>query len=202
MKLPDLPHALLGLSLALRRSSAGALVAGGLLLAAAVMWFALLPGLSARIVQQTREVARARSAPKPTPVVSSSTLATQRLADFYAALGDAGHTEQIVTRLFEAATEAGIVLDKIDYKPALDAAGRFESYTIVLPVKGDYPDLRRFCEKVLLTVPYAALDDMRFKRTSANDHVVEAGLRFTVFLRPAIPAAAGAAGAAASEVPR
>ncbi|MFL9959480.1 hypothetical protein PQR65_39600 [Paraburkholderia nemoris] len=202
MKLPDLPHALLGLSLALRRSSAGALVAGGLLLAAAVMWFALLPGLSARIVQQTREVARERSAPKPTPVVSSSTLAAQRLADFYAALGDAGHTEQIVTRLFEAATEAGIVLDKIDYKPALDAAGRFESYTIVLPVKGDYPDLRRFCEKVLLTVPYAALDDMRFKRTSANDHVVEASLRFTVFLRPAIPAAAGAAGAAAGEVPR
>jgi hypothetical protein len=186
--MPNLTRAVLRLSLALRRSSTGALLAGGFALGAASMWFALLPGMSARIVQEARDVARARRAPKPVPVVSSSTLAAQRLAAFYAALGDAGHTEQIVTQLFDAATQTGVVLDKIEYKPAMDAPGRFETYTIVLPVKGDYPSLRRFCEKVLLAVPYAALDDMRFKRTSANDHVVEASLRFTVFLRAAAPA--------------
>ena len=67
----------------------------------------------------------------------------------------------------------------------IDNGARFETYTIVLPVKGDYAQLRRFCEKVLMTVPYAALDDMRFKRSSTNDQTVEASLRFTVFLRPA-----------------
>ncbi len=118
--MPNLARVLLRLDLALRRSSAGALVAGAFVLGAAAMWFALLPGMSARIVQQTRAVARARSAPPPAPVVSPSALANERLAAFYTALGDAAHTEQVVMRLFDAAAETGVVLDKTEYKPARD----------------------------------------------------------------------------------
>jgi hypothetical protein len=178
----------LQLRLATGRFSAGTLLAGALLLGAAAM-FALLPGLSARVVQQTHALARERSAPPPAPVVSPPALAAQRLTAFYAALGDAAHTDQVVAHLFEAAAATGVVLEKAEYKPAMDAAGRFETYTIILPVKGDYARLRRFCETVLLTVPYAALDDMRFKRNSANDQQVEASLRFTVFLHAVAPAA-------------
>ncbi|CAB3771244.1 hypothetical protein [Paraburkholderia solisilvae] len=187
MKMPNLTRALLWIQLALRRTKPDALAAGALVLAAAALWFGLLPAWSARIAEQAHAVARARSAPPPAPVISPQVLAAERLAAFYAALGDAGHTEQIVMHLFDAASETGVTLDKTEYKPARDTAGRFETYTIVLPVKGDYARLRRFCEKVLLTVPYAALEDMRFKRSSANDQTVEASLRFTVFLRPATP---------------
>ncbi|MFC0398995.1 hypothetical protein [Paraburkholderia rhizosphaerae] len=182
---PQLIRSLLRAQLALRRASLDVLIAGVLVLAAAAMWFALLPGLTTRIADEARAVVRARSAPPPAPVLSPQAMAAERLAAFYAALGDAGHTEQIVTHLFGAASDTGVVLDKTEYKPARDPAGRFETYTIVLPVKGDYAKLRSFCEKVLTTVPYAALDDMRFKRGSANDQTVEASLRFTVFLRPA-----------------
>lgn len=198
MKVPQLTRVLLRLHLTLRRSSVGVLLAAAFALGAASMWFALLPGMAARIVDEARAVARARSAPLPKPVVSPATLAAERLNAFYAVLGDAAHTEQVVMRLFDAAAEAGIKLDKTEYKPAVDRTGRFETYTIVLPVKGDYASLRRFCEKVLLKVPYAALDDMRFKRSSANDQTVEASLRFTVFLRPAAPAAAVEVARAAS----
>ena len=191
--MPNVGRWLLRVRLSLTRFSPGVLVAGTSMLFAALMWLALLPGMSARIDRQARAVARARSAPPPAPVLSPSALAATRLAAFYAALGDAGHTEKIVARLFEVATEVGIVLDKAEYKPAQDAAGRFGTYTIILPVKGDYARLRRFCEKVLLTVPYAALEDMRFKRDSANDQAVEASLRFTVFLHPDAPAAMRAA---------
>ncbi|APR40385.1 hypothetical protein [Paraburkholderia sp. SOS3] len=196
MKMPDLMRALLWTRLALRRTGIDALAAGGLAIGAATMWFVLLPGLTVRIADEARAVARARSAPPPAPVISPQALAAQRLDAFYAALGDAGHTEQVVMHLFDAASETGVVLDKTEYKPARDAAGRFETYSIVLPVKGDYAQLRRFCEKVLLTVPYAALDDMRFKRSSANDQTVEASLRFTVFLRP-VQQGEGAANTAA-----
>jgi hypothetical protein len=182
--LPNLAAALLRLRLALQRSSAGALLAGALVLVAASLWLVVLPGLSARAAQGAHAAALARSAPRPAPVVTPPALAAQRLAAFYAALGDAGHSEQIVTRLFDAAAEAGVTLDKAEYKPAHDVAGRFDTYTVILPVKGDYASLRRFCEQVLLSIPYAALDDMRFKRSSANDRAVEASLRFTVFLRP------------------
>jgi hypothetical protein len=187
MRMPDLTRALLGMQLALRRTGLDALAAGVLVIGAASLWFGLLPGLKLRIADEARAVARARAAPPPAPVISPQALASQRLDAFYAALGDAGHTEQVVMHLFDAASETGVVLDKTEYKPARDTAGRFETYTIVLPVKGGYAQLRRFCEKVLMAVPYAALDDMRFKRSSANDQTVEASLRFTVFLRPALP---------------
>lgn len=181
--LPKFAAGLLRLRLALAQFSAGTLLAGALLLGGASLWLVLLPGMSARVDRYASAVARARLAPPPRPVVPAQALAAQRLADFYSALGDAGHTEQVVMRLFDAAAETGVELDKAEYKPAHDAAGRFETYTIILPVKGDYARLRRFCEMVLLTIPYAALDTMRFKRNSANEQAVEASLQFTVFLR-------------------
>jgi hypothetical protein len=193
---PNLAGTLLRLRLALARSSTGVLLAGVLMLGAAALWFVLLPRMSARVDQHVRAVMQARSAPPPRPAVSPQMLAAQRLTAFYAALGSSGHSEQVVAQLFNAASDAAVVLDKAEYKPGRESAGRFDTYTIILPVKGDYARLRRFCEKVLLTVPYAALDDMRFTRNSANDQAVEASLRFTVFLR-AETAAGGSALASA-----
>jgi len=199
---PNLAGTVLRLRLALARSSTGALVSCALMLAAAVLWFVLLPGMSARVDERGRAVVQARSAPLPKPVVSAQTLAAERLAAFYGALGSTAHTEQVVSRLFDAASDAGVVLDKAEYKPSHESAGRYDIYTIILPVKGDYARLRRFCEKVLLTIPYAALEDMRFTRNSANDQAVEASLRFTVFLRPETAASASASSSAVVEVHR
>jgi hypothetical protein len=192
-------RSLLRLRLALARFGAGPLLAGALLLAAALLWLGLVPGMSARVDDETRSVARLRAMPVPKPVVPAPVLAAARLADFYDRLGDSAHTGEIVTHLFEAAAAAGVTLDKAEYKPGHDTPGRFDTYTIVLPVKGDYARLRQFSEKVLVAVPYAALDDMRFKRNSANDPGVEANLRFTAFLRPVTIAPISASEVAAAE---
>jgi hypothetical protein len=194
-------HAVLLARIALGRAGAGALAAGVCLLLAAAMWFALLPGLAARTGDEAHALARARLAPPKKPAASPEAQASERLAAFYAALGDDAHTEEVVIRLFQAAAETGVVLDKAEYKPARDTVGRFETYTIILPVKGDYARLRRFCEQVLLAVPYASLDDMRFKRGSANEQGVEASLRFTVFLRPGVGATNAAARGTREERP-
>jgi hypothetical protein len=199
-------RSLLRLRLALSRFGTGTLLAGALLAAAALLWLGVLPGMSARVDDETRAVAHLRVLPVPKPVVPAPVLAAGRLADFYTGLGDSAHTGEIVMRLFDAATAVGVTLDKAEYKPGHDAAGRFDTYTIVLPVKGDYARLRQFSEKVLVTVPYAALDDMRFKRNSASDPGVEVNLRFTAFLRPvtiapvsaSVSASAVAAAAAAN----
>ena len=192
-------RSLLRLRLALSGFAVGTLLAAALLAAAAVLWLGVLPRMSARVVDETRSVSRLRALPVPKPVVPAPVLVAGRLADFYAGLGDSAHTGEIVMRLFDAATAAGITLDKAEYKPGHDAPGRFDTYTIVVPVKGDYVRLRQFSEKVLVTVPYAALDDMRFKRNSANDPGVEANLRFTAFLRPVTIAPVSAAELAAAE---
>src|SRR5689334_21461064 len=85
---PSLSRSLLRARLAFARFGAGALIAGALLLGAALLWAVLLPGLSARVDECARAVAQARSTPLPKPFVSAPALASQRLAAFYAALGD------------------------------------------------------------------------------------------------------------------
>ncbi len=212
VNLQSLARGLLRLRLALARFGTGPLAAGAALVCAALLWLGVLPGMAARVEDETRSAARLATLPPPKPVISAPELAADRLAGFYRGLGDSAHTGEIVTRLFEAAAAAGVTLDKAEYKPGHDTPGRFDTYTIVLPVKGDYAKLRLFSEKVLLAVPYAALDDMRFKRGSANDAGVEANLRFTAFLRPvtiaplsasevaAIEAAGAASGASATAV--
>jgi hypothetical protein len=192
-------RSLLRLRLALSLFGTGPVLAGALLAAAALLWLGLLPGMSARVADETRTLARLRALPVPKPVVPAPVLAAGRLADFYAGLGDSAHTGEIVMRLFEAAAATGVTLDKAEYKPGHDAPGRFDTYTIVLPVKGDYARLRQFSEKVLVTVPYAALDDMRFKRNSANDPGIEANLLFTAFLRPVTIAPVSESAVAAAE---
>lgn len=169
--------------LSLSRARAGALCVAVGALAAGLMWMVWIPWLDARVDQETRDIARARTAPATKRIVPPQALAAERVSAFYSTLGDAAHGDQIVTDLFKAASDAGVALDKGEYKPAHDRAGRFDTYSIVLPIKGDYRNIRRFCESVLLTTPFASLDDIRFERASAGVSVVKANLRFTMFMR-------------------
>ncbi|WP_430363540.1 GspMb/PilO family protein [Trinickia sp. NRRL B-1857] len=161
------------------------------------MWFAIVPGISARADRETLRVAQIRSAPQRPGAISPQALAAERLSAFYSALGNAGHSERIVARLFQAASDTGVTLDKGEYAPGHDPVGRFDTYSITLPVKGGYPNIRRFCESVLLAMPYAALDELQFKRSSASQQDVSAKVRFTMFIRPdaQAPARLAASGA-------
>ena len=174
---------LLIVRLSLSRARAGALCVAVGALAAGLMWMVWVPRLAARVDQETRDIARARAAPATTRIVPPRALAAERASAFYSTLGDAAHGDQIVTSLFRAASDAGVALDKGEYKPDHDRAGRFDTYSIVLPIKGDYRNIRRFCERVLLTTPFASLDDIRFERASAGEPVVKANVRFTMFMR-------------------
>jgi hypothetical protein len=169
--------------LLLGRARAGVLCIAVGAFAAGLMWSVWIPSLAVRVDQETRDIARARAAPAPKRIVPPQALAAERASAFYSVLGDAAHGDQIVASLFKAASDAGVALDKGEYKPAHDRAGRFDTYSIVLPVKGDYRNIRRFCESVLLATPFASLDDIRFERASAGESVVKANLRFTMFIR-------------------
>lgn len=180
-------RAVLLIRLYFERYGGGATLAATVLAVGVFMWLVLAPGISSHVDREARRVAQMRSAPVQPRAISHRALAAERLRDFYSALGDAGHTERTLSRLFQAASGAGVMLDKGEYMPARDVIGRFDTYTITLPVKGDYLNIRRFCESVLLTTPYAALDDVRFKRSSVSEPDVKANLRFTMFLRSDAP---------------
>lgn len=104
------------------------------------------------------------------------------LAEFQALLGPRGQTDAQVKLLFDLAKRHKLVLAKGQYQSAQDGSGLYTTYRIVLPVSGKYQDVWAFAEQALIALPYAALDDISFKRDDVADAQTETQLRFTLYL--------------------
>jgi hypothetical protein len=172
--------------LALARAGAPACVAAVLCVAGMAAWVWLLPQRAAQ--------ARVMAQPLPTPAsllaqspVAEPPSANQNLADFYAVLGDKRHAEQQVRTLFDLAAKSGLALNQGEYKSAYDKASRVSTYQIVLPVKGAYQPLWQFAMQGLRDMPFASLDEVSFRRDAIAEPVVEARLRFTLYLKDGAP---------------
>ncbi len=119
---------------------------------------------------------------KPVSLVAAPPSADQNLADFYDTLGERRYVEQQLKTLFALAGKNGITLSAGQYKAAQDQGGHFHTYQIVLPVKGSYPAVWQFCLQTLAAIPFAALDEVSFRRDAVGDATLDARLRFTLYL--------------------
>jgi Tfp pilus assembly protein PilO len=108
-----------------------------------------------------------------------------RLAAFYQQLPPAEQARDVVRRLHARARDAGLVLERGDYRPQSDPAGRLMRYEIVLPVKGSYPQVKRFLAQAMADTPGLALDAIGLQREQDTSAELEVQLRFTVFMRVA-----------------
>ncbi|EEF23981.1 conserved hypothetical protein [Ricinus communis] len=120
-------------------------------------------------------------APPPPPS------ANQNLAAFYDVLGERRYAEQQVRLLFDLAAKSNLVLSQGEYKAGYDKASRVSTYQIILPVKGPYQAIWQFAMQGLREMPFASLDEVGFRRDSIAEPVVEARLRFTLYLKDAAP---------------
>lgn len=156
------------------------LCAGGL-----AGWAWLLP--------QRAELARLMAQPLPTAVAPAIAppppSANQNLAAFYDVLGERRYAEQQVKVLFGLAAKSGLTLNQGEYKYAYDKASGVSSYQILLPVKGPYQAIWQFTLQTLRAMPFAALDEISFRRDAIGDTAVEARIRLTLYLRDAAPGA-------------
>jgi hypothetical protein len=107
------------------------------------------------------------------------------LDSFYAALGRRSGAEQQVGTLFALAAKSGLVLSQGEYKSAWDRNARVHTYQVNLPVKGSYAAIWQFALAALRAIPFAALDDISFRRDGIGDPTVEARLRMTLYLSDA-----------------
>lgn len=170
-------------------SAASPVLLGALVLcigaAVALAW--LVP--ARELLGEQRVLAR-RSADLPGSsgsAVAPATLAPpatdeHHLALFYGTLGERRHTEQQVKALFALAAKSGLVLRQGEYKPAYDRNARLHTYQVTLPVKGSYGAIWQFALGALRAIPFAALDEISFKRDAIGDAQVEARLRLTLYL--------------------
>jgi hypothetical protein len=49
------------------------------------------------------------------------------------------------------------------------------------PIKGTYVQIRLFVEQILLTMPYASLDEIGFKRDAINNSQLDTTLTFSIY---------------------
>lgn len=178
MKELNLAGLLLRVRLLVQRAPMASL-ALALLLAAALAWAWLLPQ------RERQQLQLARPLPTPAALVTAPPppSANENLAEFYATLGEKRYAEQQVGTLFALAAKSGLSLHQGEYKFSYDKASRVSSYQILLPVKGGYQAIWQFVLRALAAVPFAALDDVSFRRENIADIQVEAKLRFTLYLK-------------------
>jgi hypothetical protein len=74
------------------------------------------------------------------------------------------------------------VLEQGDYRLASAKGDKLERYQITLPVKGSYPQIRKFIGRLLADLPAASLDGVSFLRQKIGDTQVESQLKLTLYL--------------------
>lgn len=182
----QLPVLLLRLRLGLARIGPAAAVAALLCVLGVAAWAWLLPQRAAhqRMMAQPLQTAPA-AASGALAVAPPPPTADQNLAAFYGVLGERRYAEQQVKLLFDLAAKGGLNLAQGEYKFGYDKASRVSTYQIMLPVKGQYQAIWRFALEALRALPFAALDDVSFRRDSIADATVEARVRLTLYLKDA-----------------
>jgi hypothetical protein len=156
------------------------------LVLAIVGWGVLVPGLQDKVMRQRLALAQARAALLQTPTATAPEVpvSERNLRHFTDTLGDPRHMEQQLKTLFAIAESLELPISQADYKFQCEQGSRACTYRVQIPVKGGYAITRRFAESALQAIPFAALDEISFKRESISDDAVEARLRFSMYVTP------------------
>ncbi|MFZ2161166.1 MAG: hypothetical protein WAW02_03005 [Sideroxyarcus sp.] len=106
----------------------------------------------------------------------------EQLAEFYRIFPDERSSPQWLGKLVALAERNGLALHEGEYKATRDKVGRLMRLQMVLPVKGDYRQIRSFLAMLPAEIPIIALENVQFSRDSIADSRVEARIRLALFL--------------------
>ena len=112
------------------------------------------------------------------------------IAAFYARFPNGASLPKWLSLINETAVEQGLLLNRGDYKltqikasPINSKSGQLSRYEIVLPVTGQYSQIRQFIAQVLYQLPALALSEMQIKRENTLAPTVDARLVFVLMLQ-------------------
>lgn len=116
------------------------------------------------------------------PAAAAPPTRVSQLENFHAFFPGMDTLPDWVGQIHVAAQRSGLSLDQGDYQLQQTARERLARYQVRLPVKGSYPQLRRFIAEVLEKVPAAALEDVIVRRDAPGQPLLDARVTFTLFL--------------------
>jgi hypothetical protein len=109
----------------------------------------------------------------------------EQLAEFYRIFPEEQYSPQWLEKLAALAEKNGLSLNEGEYKATRDKAGRLMRFQMMLPVKGEYPQIRRFLAALRAEAPIIALENVQFSRQNIADSTVEAQIRLALYLEQA-----------------
>lgn len=161
-------------------------LAGAVLLAFGLFThFFWVPQLAGRAATSRIELQRTQQALADPHYASKSEVPplAKRHAAFMATLASKKDMPELIKSVFAEAQKSGLTLTQAEYKLSYQQDGGYYTYQMLAPVKGAYPELRRFVDGVLIAVPAAALEEVWFKRDGIASGTAEAKLRFVFYLK-------------------
>lgn len=87
----------------------------------------------------------------------------------------------VIARLSVTATDMGLTMRRIDYRPLPESSLRLAGFQIQLPLSGTYPDLRNFVSTILSRMPTVTLDQIEISRAKEGADLVEAQLLLSYY---------------------
>jgi hypothetical protein len=166
-------------TLAERMGRAGVLGIGLLVFALTWQVSAVVPASDELALLQSRLARAERSAAQG---VAPERGAAGQLKAFYGHFPKVSEAPGLVLKIHTVAQAQGLVLETGEYHMTRDAGLGMVRYQISLPLKGAYPQVRRFIANVLDEVPAAVLDEVAIKRDAVGARGVETRVRLTLFL--------------------
>ena len=115
-----------------------------------------------------------RSSPDPSRI--------QEFVEFFPPLDTA---PQWLKNIYAIAEREKLELLRGTYRVSEDPALTLVRYTVSLPVRGRYPQIRRFIAATLNEVPIVSLEGVVLQRDKISDDVVEANVALTLHLQAA-----------------
>ena len=104
------------------------------------------------------------------------------LTAFYGFFPPSNHLPDLLEKIYGVAEKQGLTLVQGEYRAVRDNLGRLTHYQIILPVKGSYPQVRKFVAAALADVPTVSLDSIQFERQKVGDTVVDAKVKLVLYL--------------------
>jgi len=126
---------------------------------------------------------------KPEEIILQSTSGASaenmahEVAAFKQLLPQSNTLHQWLGLIDKTALKQRLVLNHGDYKLTQTKQGELSRYEIVLPVAGQYTQIRQFIANVLQLQPALALSNVKIQRDSVLSPTVEAKLVFVLFLQ-------------------
>lgn len=159
------------------------LAGSGLLLLALLYGVSLVPqwqqlnalqAQQARLAEQVRELARGER--------KVAVQAQDPLQDLHRQLPAQPQATEAIERIYGLARTEKITLARGEYALGVDPKTHLARYQILLPLRGSYPQIRRFLHALLGRMPALVLEDIDLQRKRIGDSELTGRIRMTLYL--------------------